>query len=105
MFGGRALLALIAYGDHLRGESASEAEGLLRAYPQLNCIIAPTTVGLAAAGMVLTDRGLAGKVGDRFEAGRLGEYTAVKAADGTEIRLGAPFQFDKSNIEEWKRVY
>ncbi len=150
-------LVKIAYGDDLRDKSVSEAEGLLRTYPNLKCIIAPTTVGIAAAGKVLTDKGLKGKVfltglglpsematyiengvcpymflwnpidvgylgaytgtalvkgtitgkaGDKFKAGRLGNYTVVKAADGgTEILLGPPFKFDKANIAEWKTVY
>lgn len=49
---------------------------------------------------------ITGKVGDTFAAGRLGNYTVTKAADGgTEILLGPPFKFDKANIEEWKTVY
>jgi len=150
-------LVKIAYGDDLRDKSVSEAEALLQSYPNLKCIIAPTTVGIAAAGKVLTDKGLVGKVfltglglpsematyiengvcpymflwnpidvgylgaftatalvkgtitgavGDKFHAGRLGEYTITKAADGgTEILLGPPFKFDKTNIADWKTVY
>jgi len=150
-------LVKVAYGDDLRDKSVSETEGLLKAYPNLKCIIAPTTVGVAAAGKVLTDKGLKGKVfltglglpsematyiengvcpymflwnpidvgylgsyvatalvngkitgavGDKFSAGRLGNYTITKAPDGgTEVLLGPPFKFDKSNIEEWKTVY
>jgi len=150
-------LVKIAYGDDLRDKSVSEAEGLLRTYPNLKAIIAPTTVGIAAAGKVLTDKGLKGKVfltglglpsematyiengvcpymflwnpidvgylgaytgtalvkgtikgavGNKFKAGRLGDYTIVKAADGgTEILLGPPFKFDKANIGERKTVY
>ncbi len=55
-------LVKVAYGDDLRDKSVSEAEGLLRTYPNLKCIIAPTTVGIAAAGKVLTDKKLIGKV-------------------------------------------
>ncbi|MDR1253047.1 MAG: rhamnose ABC transporter substrate-binding protein [Treponema sp.] len=55
-------LVKIAYGDDLRDKSVSETEGLLLSYPNLKCIIAPTTVGIAAAGKVLTDRGLKGRV-------------------------------------------
>ncbi len=150
-------LVKVAYGDDLRDKSVSEAEALLQSYPNLKCIIAPTTVGIAAAGKVLTDKGLAGKVfltglglpsematyiengvcpymflwnpidvgylgaftataltsgkitgkvGDTFTAGRLGSYTVTKAPDGgTEVLLGPPFKFDKSNIAEWKTVY
>lgn len=55
-------LVKVAYGDDLRDKSVSEAEALLKSYPNLKCIIAPTTVGIAAAGKVLTDKGLKGKV-------------------------------------------
>ncbi|MGO8694868.1 MAG: rhamnose ABC transporter substrate-binding protein [Rectinemataceae bacterium] len=150
-------LVKVAYGDDLRDKSVSETEGLLQAFPHLKCIIAPTTVGIAAAGKVITDKGLIGKVfitglglpsematyiengacpymflwnpidvgylgayvatalvkgtitgavGDKFSAGRLGDYTITKAPDGgTEVLLGPPFKFDKKNIEEWKSVY
>jgi rhamnose transport system substrate-binding protein len=150
-------LVKIAYGDDLRDKSVSETEGLLRSFPDLKCIIAPTTVGVAACSKVVADKGLIGKVdvtglglpsemaeaitkgvcpymflwnpidegylagyvsvaltkgtitgkaGDSFAAGRLGNYTIVKAADGgTEILLGPPFRFDKTNIDKWKTVY
>jgi len=150
-------LVKIAYGDDIRDKSVSEAQGLLASFPNLKVIIAPTTVGIAAAGKVLTDKKLqgkvfltglglpsematyiengvcpymflwnpidvgylgaytatalvsgkiTGKVGDTFTAGRLGNYTVTKAADGgTEILLGPPFKFDKNNIEDWKTVY
>ncbi len=55
-------LVKVAYGDDLRDKSVSETEALLLTYPNLKCIIAPTTVGIAAAGKVLTDRKLQGKV-------------------------------------------
>ena len=55
-------LVRIAYGDDLRDKSVSEAEALLQSFPKLEVIIAPTTVGIAAAGRVITDRGLIGKV-------------------------------------------
>ncbi len=58
----RLNLVKVAYGDDLRDKSVSEAEGLLASYPDLKVIIAPTTVGIAAAGKVLTDKGLKGKV-------------------------------------------
>ncbi len=150
-------LVKIAYGDDLRDKSVSEAEGLLASFPNLKVIIAPTTVGIAAAGKVLTDKGLGGKVfltglglpsematyiesgvcpymflwnpidvgylgayvatglvsgkitgavGETFTAGRLGPRTITQAPDGgTEVLLGPPFKFDKSNIEDWKKVY
>lgn len=55
-------LVKIAYGDDLRDKSVSETEGLLKSYPNLKGIISPTTVGIAAAAKVLTDKGLKGKV-------------------------------------------
>lgn len=55
-------LVKVAYGDDLRDKSVSETEALLKTYPDLKAIIAPTTVGIAAAGKVLTDKGLVGKV-------------------------------------------
>jgi rhamnose transport system substrate-binding protein len=149
-------LVKVAYGDDLRDKSVSETEALLKSYPNLKAIIAPTTVGIAAAGKVLTDKGLAGKVkltglglpsemasyiendvspwmylwnpidvgyaagytaialdeenikgevGEKFEAGDIGELEIVEDGDGTQVMLGDPFKFDKENIGEWKDVY
>ncbi|MDR2470930.1 MAG: rhamnose ABC transporter substrate-binding protein [Treponema sp.] len=55
-------LVKVAYGDDLRDKSVSETEGLIMSYPNLKVIVAPTTVGIAAAGKVITDKGLIGKV-------------------------------------------
>lgn len=55
-------LVKVAYGDDLRDKSVSETEALLKSYPDLKAIIAPTTVGIAAAGKVLTDKGLEGQI-------------------------------------------
>lgn len=55
-------LVRIAYGDDLRDKSVSETEALLQSYPDLEVIIAPTTVGIAAAGRVITDNDLIGEV-------------------------------------------
>ncbi|MDR1613254.1 MAG: rhamnose ABC transporter substrate-binding protein [Planctomycetota bacterium] len=55
-------LVKVAYGDDLRDKSTSETEALLKTFPDLKVIIAPTTVGIAAAGKVLTDKNLKGKV-------------------------------------------
>jgi len=149
-------LVKVAYGDDLRDKSVSETEALLKSYPNLKGVIAPTTVGIAAAGKVLTDKGLkgkvqltglglpsemaeyiesgvspwmylwnpvdvgylagyaadalvkgtiTGKVGDKFNAGRLGEKEVIQDGEGTQIMLGDPFKFDQSNIAEWKTVY
>ncbi|MDC3417516.1 rhamnose ABC transporter substrate-binding protein [Aquibacillus salsiterrae] len=55
-------LVEVAYGDDLRDKSVSETEALLQSYPDLKAIIAPTTVGIAAASKVITDKGLQGEV-------------------------------------------
>lgn len=55
-------LVTIAYGDDLRDKSTSETEGLLQTYPDLKCIVAPTTVGIAAASKVVQDKGVADTV-------------------------------------------
>ena len=55
-------LVRVAYGDDLRDKSVSETEGLLQSFPELKVIIAPTTVGIAAAGRVITDKELIGKI-------------------------------------------
>lgn len=147
----------IAYGDDLRDKSTTETEGLLKTFPNLKCIVSPTTVGIAAASKVITDKNLGdkikitglglpsemasyiesgvcpymylwnpiyvgtlgaytldsivngkitGKEGDTFTAGDLGQKKVTKAGDGgTEVLLGDPFKFDKSNISQWKSVY
>ena len=55
-------LDAVVYGDDLSDKSYREAMGLFKSYPNLKGIIAPTTVGIAAAGKALEDAGLAGKV-------------------------------------------
>lgn len=47
-------LVKIAYGNDNDTDSAKETQALLQAYPDLKGIIAPTTVGVAAAGRVLS---------------------------------------------------
>lgn len=150
-------LVKIAYGDDLRDKSTTETEGLIKSYPNLKCIVSPTTVGIAAASKVVVDKNLSdkikitglglpsemasyiesgvcpymylwnpiyvgtlgaytldsivngkitGKEGDSFTAGDLGQKKVTKAGDGgTEVLLGDPFKFDKSNIAQWKTVY
>jgi rhamnose transport system substrate-binding protein len=55
-------LDAVVYGDDLSDKSYREANGLFKSFPNLKVIIAPTTVGIAAAGKALEDAGLAGKV-------------------------------------------
>lgn len=67
----------------------------------------PIDVGYLAgyAADALVKGTITGKAGEKFNAGRLGEKEVVQVGDGTEIMLGDPFKFDKSNIGEWKKVY
>ena len=55
-------LVSVVYGDDLRDKSTSETEALLLQFPNLKGIVSPTTVGIAAAGKVLSDRGLSGEI-------------------------------------------
>jgi rhamnose transport system substrate-binding protein len=55
-------LDTVVYGDDLSDKSYREAMGLFKSFPNLKGIIAPTTVGIAAAGKALEDAGLAGKI-------------------------------------------
>jgi rhamnose transport system substrate-binding protein len=52
----------VVYGDDDDTKSYNEALGLFTKYPDLKVIIAPTTVGIAAAGRAVTDKKLIGKV-------------------------------------------
>lgn len=55
-------LVKVAYGDDEHERSVARTEDLLAAYPNLKGIVAPTTVGIAAAGQVLAAHGLKDKV-------------------------------------------
>ncbi|WP_058308455.1 rhamnose ABC transporter substrate-binding protein [Gracilibacillus massiliensis] len=55
-------LVEVAYGDDLRDKSVSETEALLQSHPDLKAIVAPTTVGIAAASKVITDKELQDEV-------------------------------------------
>jgi rhamnose transport system substrate-binding protein len=52
----------VVYGDDQPEKSTTEMEALLTKYPNLKGVIAPTTVGIAAATKVIQTRGLADKV-------------------------------------------
>ncbi|NIH81437.1 rhamnose ABC transporter substrate-binding protein [Amycolatopsis viridis] len=142
-------LVKVAYGNDDDQKSFQEAQGLLQSYPNLKAIVAPTTVGIAAAARYISSSAYKGKVavtglgtpnqmreyvkdgtvtkfalwnpadigylaayagvalasgqitgaeGQKFKAGKLGEYTIGK--DG-EIVLGPPTVFDASNIDQY----
>jgi len=145
-------LVSVVYGDDDSVKSTNEAKGLIASYPDLDAIIAPTTVGVVAAAQVVTDEGLIGKInvtglalpsefkqfidngasqavalwnpidlgysavhlahqliegkeaapGATFSIGKVGEITLD---DTNSAAMAAPFQFDKSNIEEFSKIY
>ena len=55
-------LVEVVYGDDDDTKSYNEAQALFTKYPDLKVIVAPTTVGVAAAGRAVTDANLIGKV-------------------------------------------
>jgi rhamnose transport system substrate-binding protein len=142
-------LVKVAYGNDDDQKSFQEAQGLLQSYPNLKAIVAPTTVGIAAAARYISSSSYKGKVavtglglpnqmreyvkndtvkkfalwnpadigylaayagaamasgqitgaeGEKFKAGKLGEYTI--GANG-EIVLGPPTEFTKANIDQF----
>jgi len=55
-------LVATVYGDDQPEKSTTEMEALLSNYPDLKGVIAPTTVGIAAAAQVVQSRGIGDKV-------------------------------------------
>ncbi|MFI5897612.1 rhamnose ABC transporter substrate-binding protein [Actinoplanes sp. NPDC051513] len=142
-------LVKVAYGNDDDQKSFQEAQGLMQSFPNLKVIVAPTTVGIAAAaryigsssykgkvavtglglpnqmrqyvkdntvkvfalwnpadigylaayaGAAMASGKITGKEGDKFTAGKLGDYTIGK--DG-EIVLGLPTEFTAENIDKF----
>lgn len=59
-----AKLTLVStvYGDDAADKSYREAQGLMKAHPNLRGIISPTAVGIVAAAQAVTDAGAIGKI-------------------------------------------
>lgn len=55
-------LVATVYGDDLADKSYRETQGLLQKYPDLDAIIAPTSVGIVAAAQAVADAGKIGAV-------------------------------------------
>jgi len=55
-------LVSVVYGDDQTDKSYREAQGLFKSYPNLKAIVAPTTVGIAAAGKAVVDEKRVGQV-------------------------------------------
>jgi rhamnose transport system substrate-binding protein len=60
-YSGMELVDLV-YGDDHAEKSVDEARGLLKRWPNLRGILAPTTVGIVAAAKATREQGLQGKV-------------------------------------------
>ncbi|MCA0253404.1 MAG: rhamnose ABC transporter substrate-binding protein [Actinobacteria bacterium] len=139
----------VVFGDDQDQKSFDETQALLQKYPNLKVIVAPTTVGIAAAARYISTSDAKGKVwvtglgtpndmrsfvedgtvkefalwnpedlgylttfaaaalvkgeitgaeGDKFTAGKLGEYTV--GADNT-VLLGDPYRFNAENIADF----
>jgi rhamnose transport system substrate-binding protein len=142
------------YGNDDADESYNQALGLIDSHPDLKLIMAPTTVGIAAAGKAMTDEGLCDQVkvsglglpaemkaytesgcapefalwsfvdlgyltyyatygiatgqfdaveGQKFTAGRMGEYTIEKDPTrdaGLRIVMGPFTVYNADNIDE-----
>ena len=50
------------YGEDLADKSYREAQGLMQSYPDLDAIIAPTSVGIVAAAQAVAEAGKAGEI-------------------------------------------
>lgn len=149
-------LVEIAYGDDDYQKSYDQTISLLKKYPDLKAICAPTTVGIQAAAAAIKDAGssvkvvglglpsemagyvregsicpyfymwnptylgqmtayvsmafgsrkITGEEGEQLKAEHNAVYEVQEALDGgTEIVVGKPFKYDKSNIDEWEKVY
>ena len=146
-------LVSTVYGDDVADKSYRETEGLLKAFPNLKGIIAPTSVGIVAAAKAIEDKGLIGKVfvsglglpsemkgavlagatdtfaiwnpidlgysatmivgriirgeatglaGTKVNAGRMGD---ISIGEGNDAAMADPFTFDKSNIEQFAKIF
>lgn len=60
-YAGLNLVATV-YGDDLADKSYRETQGLIKSYPNLKVIVAPTSVGIVAAAQAVSDMGKTGQV-------------------------------------------
>ncbi|SMP16365.1 rhamnose ABC transporter substrate-binding protein [Shimia sagamensis] len=60
-YGGIDVVSTV-YGDDLADKSYREATGLMQSHPELDAIIAPTSVGIVAAAQAVADAGKIGQV-------------------------------------------
>jgi rhamnose transport system substrate-binding protein len=84
-------LAAILYGNDNADVSARETAVMLKAYPGIKGIVAPTPVGLEAAAKALKDADLSGKVHLTGLGVPGGMKTAFEDGTCTQMLLGVPF--------------
>lgn len=68
----------------------------------------PIDLGYCAAyaTVALVKGDMEGKIGDTYDAGRLGEQTVLDDGSGNPFSIvGDPFNFNADNIADWKDVY
>ncbi len=73
-------LVEVAYGDDEPQKSTDQTQALLDNYPDLKVIVAPTTVGIAAAAKLLQDQGSAVKLTGLGLPSEMIEYTGADDA-------------------------
>ncbi len=73
-------LVEVAYGDDEPQKSTDQTQALLQNYPDLKVIVAPTTVGIAAAAKVLQDQGSSVKLTGLGLPSEMQEYMGDDAA-------------------------
>jgi rhamnose transport system substrate-binding protein len=146
-------LVATVYGDDVADKSYREMQGLIKSYPNLKGVIAPTSVGIVAAAKAVVDAGLVGKVyvtglglpsemkgavlagatdtfaiwnpidlgysatmiaaliaegkatgapGTTIHVGRMGD---IKIGDDGSAAMADPYTFDKSNIEQFAKIF
>ncbi len=82
----------IVYGDDQPEKSTTEMEALLAKHSDLDCVVAPTTVGIAAAAKVLQTQGAGGESGVQLTGLGLPSEMAEFVLDDTvsEFKLWDP---------------
>lgn len=92
-------LVTTVYGDDLADKSYRETQGLLKSYPNVKVIVAPTTVGVLAASQAVKD---AGKIGEVYVTG-LGLPSemagAIKSGATKEFAIWNPIDLGYSAIQ------
>ena len=82
---GKMELVEVVYGDDQPEKSTTETEALLTKYPDLKAIIAPTTVGIAAAAKVVQTKGSSVKVSGLGLPSEMAEFVLDGTVDSFQL--------------------